>query len=51
MAGADYGYPDDLEEEVPDLDPREIERGMCPAAWCSAFSYGCRKLSHLASSS
>ena len=38
MAGGDYGYPDDLEEEVPDIDPKEIELGghMFPAASCTA---------------
>ncbi len=34
MGVGDYGYPDDLEEELPDLDPKEIELGE---RYCCAF--------------
>lgn len=27
MGAGDYGYPDDLEEEMPDLDPKEVALG------------------------
>ena len=27
MGVGDYGYPDDLEEDMPDLDPKEIALG------------------------
>jgi len=27
MGVGDYGYPDDIEEEMPDLDPKEVALG------------------------
>ncbi|DBA70051.1 hypothetical protein WJX79_003057 [Trebouxia sp. C0005] len=39
MGVGDYGYPDDLEEEMPDLDPKEVALGLAQAE----FNYSARK--------
>ncbi|DBA97832.1 TPA: hypothetical protein ACH3X3_012697 [Trebouxia sp. C0006] len=39
MGVGDYGYPDDLEEDMPDLDPKEVALGLAQAE----FNYSARK--------